>query len=76
MQQLYAKSGSAARLSDFAIDVRKVVATDSLPEYALSLQRNDKGEESVWMVRRSQLALDDPRFAPNRRGRRRIAAAP
>ncbi len=35
MRQLYDKSGSAARFSDFAIDVRKIVEADSLPEYAL-----------------------------------------
>ena len=73
MQQLYAKSGSAARLSDFAIDVRKVVAADSLPEYALTLERGADGDEGVWMVRRSQLGFDDPRFARDRSPRRRIA---
>jgi plasmid replication initiation protein len=74
MAQLYAKSGSAARISDFAIDVRKVVAADSLPEYALTLQRDEKGEESVWMVRRSHLGFDDPRFAPDRSPRARLPA--
>ena len=79
MAQLYAKSGSAARISDFAIDVRKVVTANSLPEYALALQRDDKGEESVWMVRRSQLALVDPRVAaecPRRATAGRIKARP
>ena len=76
MQQLYVKSGSAARVSDFAIDVRKVVASDSLPEYALSLARNERGKEILWMVRRSQLAVDDPRFEYERSPRRRMAASP
>ena len=33
MRQLYEKSGSASRFSDFAIDVRKVVESNELPEY-------------------------------------------
>ena len=45
MRQLYEKSGSAARLSDFALDIRKIVAADALPEYALTLgvQRARRG---------------------------------
>jgi plasmid replication initiation protein len=76
MQQLYIKSGSAARLSDFAIDVRKVVAADNLPEYALALERNAAGEEVLWMVRRSQLSIGDARFEPERSPRRRLAVSP
>jgi len=62
MRQLYDKSGSAARFSDFAIDVRKIVEADSLPEYALRLHKNGEGAEVVSMVRRSLLSLSDPRF--------------
>ncbi|MGI4801909.1 MAG: replication initiator protein A [Janthinobacterium lividum] len=62
MRQLYDKSGSAARFSDFAIDVRKVVENDSLPEYALRLHKNGDGEEIVSMIRRSLLDESDPRF--------------
>ncbi len=47
MRQLYDKSGSAARFSDFAIDVRKIVEADALPEYALRLHRNVEGEDIV-----------------------------
>jgi hypothetical protein len=36
MRQLYEKSGSVARLSDFAIDVRKAVEANALPEYTLA----------------------------------------
>ena len=73
MQQLYEKSGSAARLSDFAIDVRKVVAANSLPEYTLNIERNGEGQEIIHMIRRSVLSLDDPRFEWPRSSRRRIA---
>lgn len=36
---LYRKSGSAARYSDFAYDLRALVARQSLPGYALSIER-------------------------------------
>src|SRR3712207_2859133 len=39
MRQLYEKSGSTARFSDFALDVRKVVSADALPEYTLEIGR-------------------------------------
>jgi plasmid replication initiation protein len=71
MRQLYEKSGSASRFSDFAIDVRKVVDADSLPEYTLSINRNGEGEEIVHMLRRSLLSVDDPRFELRRPLRRR-----
>ena len=62
MAQLYDKSGSAARFSDFAIDVRKIVAADELPEYALKMHKNSEHQEIVSMVRRSILSSEDPRF--------------
>ena len=71
MRQLYDKSGSAARFSDFAIDVRKIVEADSLPEYALRLHKNGEGVEVVSMVRRSLLSLSDPRFELLRSKQRR-----
>ena len=77
MRQLFDKSGSAARFSDFAIDVRKIVDADSLPEYALQIHRNSEGIEVVSMVRRSVLSSDDPRFElarpPSRRKGRGIS---
>lgn len=73
MRQLYEKSGSCARFSDFALDVRKVVENDNLPEYTLSLSRNKEGQEVVYMVRRSRLPVDDPRFEMPRAPRRRLA---
>ena len=71
MRQLYEKSGSAARFSDFAIDVRKIVEADILPEYALSLHRNREDDEVVSMVRRSHLSSGDPRYQTPRSTRRR-----
>ena len=73
MRQLYEKSGIASRFSDFAIDVRKVVEADSLPEYTSSLHRNEEGDEVVHFLKRDQLALDDPRYESPRHARRRIA---
>src|SRR4051794_20396846 len=71
MRQLYDKSGSAARFSDFAVDVRKIVEADSLPEYALKLHRNSEGEDVVSMIRRSLLSTVDPRFELPRSKQRR-----
>jgi plasmid replication initiation protein len=55
MRQLYEKSGSAARFSDFAIDIRNVVETNELPEYHLSLGRDIRDNETVHFVHRSHL---------------------
>jgi plasmid replication initiation protein len=78
MRQLYEKSGSAARLSDFALDIRRIVAADNLPEYALTLTETEQGEEAVTMVRRCMLDFQDPRFEPARRrlGNGRAKALP
>jgi plasmid replication initiation protein len=56
MRQLHEKSGSLARLSDFALDVRKLVEQNTLPEYAISLRKNDEGEEVVHFLPRTSLA--------------------
>ncbi len=61
MRQLHEKSGSAARLSDFAIDIRRVVQSNQLPGYELSMTRNGEGDEIVHFVHRKHLALDHPR---------------
>ncbi len=55
MKQLHEKSGSAARLSDFAIDIRQAVQTNGLPEYELSLGRDYRGNEIVHFVHRQHL---------------------
>jgi plasmid replication initiation protein len=54
-RQLYEKSGSLARLSDFAIDLRKIIARQSIPEYWLSIYRNEHDEELLHFIRRSCL---------------------
>ena len=72
MRQLYEKSGSSARISDFAIDVRKIVKADNLPEYTLSISRNEEGDEIVDMVRRSVLHVSDARYELPRSPRRRV----
>jgi len=73
MRQLYEKSGSTSRFSDFALDVRKVVEMDSLPEYATQSHKNGEGDEVVSFLRRDSLNVNDPRFAAPRHIRRRIA---
>lgn len=72
MRQLYDKSGASSRFSDFAIDVRRVVGEDTLPEYALSIYRNENGEEVVSFLPRKRLNATDRRFEPPRFPRRRI----
>src|SRR5580704_11943493 len=62
MRQLYEKSGSTARFSDFALDVRKIVEANSLPEYLMSLHRNETDDEVVNFLRRNQLGVSDPAF--------------
>ena len=71
MRQLYAKSGSAARPSDFAIDVRRVVAANALPEYELSSFHTPR-DEVVSFVHRSKLAADHPRYEAKRFPGRRL----
>ena len=73
MRQLYEKSGSTSRFSDFAIDVRKVVESDSLPEYTSMTHKNEEGDEVIHFLKREQLALADPRYEAPRHPRRRIA---
>jgi plasmid replication initiation protein len=73
MRQLYEKSGSTSRFSDFAIDVRKVVEANSLPEYTAILHKNEEGEEVVHFLRRNLLATNDPEYETPRHPRRRVA---
>ncbi len=56
-RQLYAKSGSIARFSDFSIDIRNIATRQSIPEYWLSAYRNEKDEEVLHFIRRSRLPL-------------------
>jgi plasmid replication initiation protein len=73
MHQLFEKSGSTARPSDFAIDVRKAVEANSLPEYSVTINKNEEGEEIVSFIRRNQLDLDDSAYETPRHPRRRVA---
>jgi len=57
-RQLYEKSGSLARFSDFAIDIRRITKRQSIPEYWLSVHRNAQNEEILHFIRRSYLPLN------------------
>ena len=41
---LHVKSGSLARVSDFALDLRRITARQPLPGYRLQIERNDSRE--------------------------------
>jgi plasmid replication initiation protein len=41
---LHAKSGSLARISDFALDIRRIAARQRLPGYRLLIERKDRSE--------------------------------
>src|SRR4029077_9447132 len=62
MRQLHEKPGSSSRLSDFAIDVRKVIEADSLPEYTAAMHKNEEGEEVIHSLKRTLLAQDTPHY--------------
>ena len=49
LRHLHAKSASLARFSDFALDIRRIVARQPLPGYALALQRHDSGRDFIVM---------------------------
>jgi plasmid replication initiation protein len=72
MHQLHEKSGSTARFSNFAIDIREIAKTDHLPEYALDLERNEDGEEVLYISPRRTLLPEDPRAQAPRHRRRRL----
>lgn len=73
MRQLFEKSGSSARFSDFALDIRHVVGSNQLPEYDLSIDRNAEGEEILRFIHRSKLSVNDPRFEATRFPGRRLS---
>jgi plasmid replication initiation protein len=74
MKQLHEKSGSAARLSDFAIDIRKAAEANQIPEYEMSLGRNAEEEECVHFVSRIHLGAEHPRKEFPRHPQRRLGA--
>lgn len=76
MRQLYKKSGSAARYTDFAIDIRRLVEANALPEYHAELHRNEDGEEFVQLIHRAALAVEHPLHEmPRFPGRRQVPAS-
>ena len=74
MKQLYEKSGSAARLSDFALDIRKAVEANQIPEYQMAIARNGEGEECVHFLSRVHLGTGHPDKEFTRHPRRRLGA--
>lgn len=46
-RHLYAKSGSMARFSDFALDIRRIAIRQSLPGYRLTIKRAAGGAETL-----------------------------
>jgi plasmid replication initiation protein len=55
---LHAKSGSLARLSDFAIDIRRIALRQGIPGYELSIERDLRGRELLTFRPRTQPTLD------------------
>src|SRR5467141_3573768 len=67
LRHLYAKSGSAARFSDFALDLRRIAARQSLPGYDLFIQL-EKARELLRVVpRRLSTGTVDGSVEPIRR---------
>jgi len=46
-RHLHARSGSLARYSDFAIDLRRIVRTGTLPGYRMAIERSRRGAERL-----------------------------
>jgi len=57
-RQLYEKSGSLDRFTNFALHLRKIIERQSIPEYWLSSYRNENEGECLHFIRRSCLPLD------------------
>ena len=49
LRHLHAKSASQARFSDFALDLRRIVARQPLPGYALALEHDGDGRALIAM---------------------------
>jgi plasmid replication initiation protein len=54
-RQLYEKSGSTDRFTNFALHIRRIAERQSLPEYWLSIHHNEYDEEILHFIRRSCL---------------------
>jgi plasmid replication initiation protein len=72
LRHLHAKSGSTARFSDFALDLRRIAARQSLPGYDLFIQL-EKARELLRVVpRRLSTGTVDNCVEPTRRSGARI----
>jgi plasmid replication initiation protein len=60
-RQLHTKSGSAARFSDFALDIRQLADRQALPGYWLEIHRSPD-DEILHFTHRSLLGPDHPGF--------------
>jgi hypothetical protein len=58
LRHLHAKSASLARLSDFALDIRRIVARQPLPGYLLAVERHDGCELIVMRPNPSTGSVD------------------
>src|SRR6202011_5924086 len=72
LRHLYAKSGSAARFSDFALDVRRIAARQTLPGYDLFVELENRRELLRVVPRRLSTGTVDSRVEPIRRSGARI----
>ncbi len=71
-KQLYEKSGSEMRFSDFAIYIRKIVKRQSIPEYWLDIYRTHEEEEALHFMRRSKLPVGHEGCTPIEWKKRKI----
>ena len=65
MRQLYELTGSTQRFSNFAIQVRRAVERDQLPEYCMFIQLEGK-EEWIIFYKRTMLPPEDERYEDKR----------
>ena len=57
---LHAKSGSLARVSDFALDLRRIAARQPLPGYRLQIERDDHRELlRIWPDKQSTVPVEN-----------------
>ena len=54
-EHLYMKSGSMARFSDFALDIRRIAKRQTLPGYQLAVSRAVRGTEVLWFRAKSAI---------------------
>jgi plasmid replication initiation protein len=72
LRHLYAKSGSAARFSDFALDIRRIAARQTLPGYDLAIELEKARELLRVFPRRLFTGTVDGSVEPIRRSGARI----